>query len=172
MHAETLKTVTKWDSGAKGPITRVTYCDANHMVAAGFSILCRVYQLSGSSVSHLKDLNMHDTDIQAMAFSPDGRLLVVGVGSGKLYIWNTSQTDVSLFKIATNHASYIKDIKFSTSGRFMVTSAALSMRVWDVQSDMTLKCTYYAPVNSASFLNDSIVIAGEATGNRKYLKFL
>lgn len=73
--------------------------------------------------------------------------------------------------MAADHASYIKDIRFSPSGNFMATSAGLSMRVWDVKNGVVLLCTYYAPVNSASFLNDSVVIAGEATGNRKYLQF-
>ena len=126
---------------------------------------------SGSSVNLLADLTDHDADILECSFSPDGRYLVNGGGSGKLYIWDTSSKEIRLFKVATEHASYIKDVRFSTSGNYLVTTAGLSMRVWDVKNNFDLFCTYYAPVNCASFLNDGVIIAGEATGNRKYLQF-
>lgn len=118
----------------------------------------------------MKDLD-HELEINEIAFSPDGTYLVTGVGSGKLYIWKTADKNTPLFKVKTEHASYIKDITFSTSGNYCATSAGLSMRIWDVKNDMNLLCTFYAPVNCSTFLSDSVVIAGEATGNKKYLQF-
>ncbi|XP_045175580.2 NACHT domain- and WD repeat-containing protein 1-like isoform X2 [Mercenaria mercenaria] len=165
--------ILKWKSRSGGAITRVAACNAGgkYMIAACFGTVCQVWEFNGSSVNLVGDMSDHDTDIYDVAFSPDGHYLVNGVGSGKLYIWDTSNKNISLFRIATEHASYIKDIKFSTSGNYLVTSAGLSMRVWDVKDGMSLLCTYYAPVNCASFFNDSVVIVGEATGNRKYLQF-
>ena len=113
----------------------------------------------------------HDSNIQACAFSPNGKILVAGTNSGWLYAYNTSRDDCQLLTVVKDHASYIYDIVFSTSGSLMVSTACLSMRVWDVDESIGLKCTYYAPVNRSGFIDDHSVVVGEATGKQLFLSF-
>ena len=133
--------------------------------------MCFVFYYSASHCVHVKDLVEQDSEIQTCAFSPDGRVLVVGTNSGWLYAYNTSRDDVQLMTVTKDHASYILDISFSSCGTLMASSASLGMRIWDVGETITSKCTFYAPVNRADFVNEHTVVVGEATGKQLFLSF-
>ncbi|KAL4224823.1 hypothetical protein ACF0H5_015519 [Mactra antiquata] len=163
----------EWIFGNGKLIQGVAVSHQSNKVAACTEKDCIIWKInSNKTTTKVKDVVGHDSHICVMAFSPDGKMLVTGVNSGKLFIWDTSSDNVTLHSIKNEHAQdYIKDITFSASGNYCATSAGSNLRIWDVRNDMQLLCTYYAPTNCASFLNDNVVIAGEATGNKKYLQF-
>ena len=130
-----------------------------------------MFIFSDNHCTHITDIKDIKSAITVSEFSPCGSKLCVGLNSGKIYVFDADANYVKLKTILTDHESYVKDIKFSTSGKHMVTSAGLSMRIWDVTNDVTLKSTYYSPVNCATFVGDDIILAGEATGNLKMLTF-
>ena len=116
----------------------------------------------------IKVISDLDSPVTVCTISPDGKYLTIGVDSGKIYIWKLSGDSVDRMMTITTHTAYIKDIEFNETGTRMVTTGDLSLRIWDVEANFKMISAYYAPVNAASFLGD-IVLAGEATGNLKYL---
>jgi WD40 repeat protein len=70
-----------------------------------------------------------DRSIDAVAFSPDGKSIIVGTNSGVVKIWkNGTTTDL------VGHKSSISQIRFNHTGKFMATSSFdRSMRLWNME---------------------------------------
>jgi len=127
---------------------------------------------SGGQLKEVQELPDLPSKCQTLEFSPDGKSLVYGSVSHTIHVWSVTNGKATLSTVLTDHHSYISDIKFSPSGKFMLSSAAFDLRVWDVSRGFQLVSVYYAPVNCAAFVNDNVILAGEATGNLLQLKFL
>ena len=116
----------------------------------------------------MKELDEFGDSILVCVISHDGKYLAFGLDSGEVHIWKLSNDSVDHLTTLTTHTAYIKDIEFNESGTRMLTTGDLSLRIWDVEANFKMISVYYAPVNNACFLGD-VVLAGEATGNLKYL---
>lgn len=126
-----------------------------------------------STDSDVIELTGHTTPLYKNEYSSDGRLLVSGDNSGKLLVWECN-SGYSKSHTLGLHTAYIKDITFSPSGKYMGTAADLSVRVWDIGNNFALKSVYFGPTNCSAFVsdgeNETIVMAGMATGKLKKLK--
>jgi WD40 repeat protein len=94
--------------------------------------------------------------VQAVAFSPDGRLLVTGDASGKGEIWNVS--DAKLVADLIGHSGAINSAAFSSDGKLVATASSdNTARVWDPntgQCRLVLK-GHTRPINAVAFSPDS-----------------
>lgn len=106
--------------------------------------------------------------VSVCTLSPDGVHLAIGLDSGEIYIGKLSENTIDQIITIKTHTAYIKDIEFNETGSRMLTAGDLSLRIWDVEANFRMISAYYAPVNTACFLGNAI-LAGEATGNLKYL---
>lgn len=132
--------------GHKGDIRAVAISPDGHWLATG----------SGATVSHgtawhgtvrLWDLTAPDPiearivlwpqagSITAIAFSPDNRWLVAGIGGyGTVFLWELTDPDLAAEPLVLHgHGAQIWGIAFSPSSRWLVTgSADGTARVWDL----------------------------------------
>ena len=70
------------------------------------------------------------------------------------------------------HHTIIRDMAFSSDGRFLVTTAVeMCLRLWNVTDGFTLYATYYGPINYLAFAGNNWFYVGDATGNRRKLQF-
>ncbi|WAR09807.1 NWD1-like protein [Mya arenaria] len=122
-------------------------------------------QTDGHPVVHVT------SSCNALEFSKDGTYFVYGSSAHDVIIWEISAKGATLMNTLTSHHSYIMDVKFSPTGRYMLSSSATDLRVWDVHEGFRMVCVYYAPVNCAAFVEDHVILGGEATGNLLQLKF-
>jgi serine/threonine-protein kinase len=73
------------------------------------------------------------TGATAVAFSPDGSLLVAGQWNGKLSIWDASSTTALTVAPVPVHASMIFDLAFSPDGKQIVTASKDgTVKLWDL----------------------------------------
>ncbi len=72
---------------------------------------------------------MHDSDVYSLAFDPlDPRALVVGVGSGKVYLWGVKNAVAKAglnevpepFSVMNSSSEAIRGVQFTPDGRFLV----------------------------------------------------
>lgn len=104
-------------------------------------------------------------------YSPDNVYLVTTDQTGKTKVWLVER-DYSLVKSLMGHVSMMRDMAFSPSGRYFATVAVeMSLRIWDVSDKFNMICAWYGPVNQLGFIDENVLILGEATGNKRTVQF-
>lgn len=95
------------------------------------------------------------TDLQSLAFSPDGHLLAVGnANSNRFEVW-----DLASHKVKWELDGSSESVAFSPDGKVLVTGAVHdASRVWDVASGREIKV--FAKVDKAVFSPDGRWLAG------------
>jgi WD40 repeat protein len=68
----------------------------------------------------------------AVAFSPDGRLLATGGGSGEIKLWN-AETGKRDGASLTAVAGWVTGMQFDPTGRLLAATGDGTIRVWDVE---------------------------------------
>ena len=80
-----------------------------------------------------KTLTGHGDDVNSVAFSPDGRLIVTGSWDATAKIWD-AKTGEEL-KILSGHENTINAASFSPDSRWIVTASGdNTAKIWDVQT--------------------------------------
>jgi len=106
-----------------------------------------------------------------LLYSPDAQFLMTSTITGRIRLWNAN-TD--LYKSSADlrgHTTSIKDAAFSPDSRFLATSAVeMAVHVWDVAAGGRIHAAWYGPINCLDFISNDLLVVGEATGNRRYLR--
>ena len=80
---------------------------------------------------------LHDQDatFQCAAFSGDSELLATGCSDGSLQVWNLLAADVAQSRMALRgHTKPVEFIEFDRSDRWLVSSSANSVRLWEMDA--------------------------------------
>jgi WD40 repeat protein len=63
--------------------------------------------------------------IHSLAYSPDGQLLAVGTGDGKVHLWRVA--DHQPHAVLHGHTNIVQSIAFSPNSRLLVSGAVFSL---------------------------------------------
>ncbi|HLO51732.1 MAG TPA: NB-ARC domain-containing protein, partial [Kamptonema sp.] len=73
------------------------------------------------------------TNVLALAFSPDGKLLATGDANGEIRLWLA--VDSTLLRIYEGHAGWVNSIAFSANGKWLCSgSSDGTVKIWDVET--------------------------------------
>ena len=101
-------------------------------------------------------LRGHGDLVNAVAFSPDGRLLVSAGRDHDVIVWNVADGEI-VHRFPEAQSGSVADARFSPDGRWIVTAGPKSARLWSVEDGRPL--TYlYGPkplLTAAAFDPDS-----------------
>jgi eukaryotic-like serine/threonine-protein kinase len=122
-----------------------------------------------SSRQLLKTLVGHSSDVRAIAFSPDGKLLASGSFDDTIKLWDvTTWTEV-----ASLRTHKVQGIAFSPDGKRLASGGRdKTIKIWDVATRQEL-CSLTTPVevNAVAFSPDNKVLAAASSDNKVRLWF-
>lgn len=83
--------------------------------------------------------NLMLNQVTALAFSPDGRLLIWGHGSGAIYLWDLVQGNAA--GRLDGHNNWVMGMAFSPDGHHLASASVdQTIRVWDLDARTELRC--------------------------------
>ncbi len=89
----------------------------------------RLRTASGSRV-----LEGHKDDVNSVAFSPDGRLLVSAGRDHDVIVWDVAMGHEA-YRIEEAQSASVEDARFSPDGRWLVTAGPKSARLWTADGE-------------------------------------
>ncbi len=100
----------------------------------------------------------HQDDVQAVAFSSDGKYLVTAAWDKTVRLWDVA-TGEEVTRLT--HEKEVNDVAFSSDGKYLVTAAwDKTVRLWDVAtSQEAARLTYEKEVNDVAFSPDGKYLA-------------
>jgi WD40 repeat protein len=105
----------------EGPVAVAFAPDGRHFAAAGFAGAIRVWDADNSGRRRLLiDFGRRGGGIQALAFSPDGKLLACSVG-GDIRLLN-AETGAAVGKIEHAHEQEILNLAFGLDGKTLISA--------------------------------------------------
>jgi WD40 repeat protein len=108
--------------------------DGRHAVTASYDGTLREWDIATGKQQRMLKVG---ADAYGLGFSPDGRLLLAGIGAdGPVTIW-----DAATFEKRgelRGHTGYIQDIEFGPNGRVLTSSGDGTAKVWDLASRRVL----------------------------------
>jgi WD40 repeat protein len=106
--------------------------DAALALGAGSNGEVAFWQLSEEEASILWQVNLNDSSVTAIAFTPDGSLIAVGTGNGAFFLLDaeTGETVAEL-----EHENGIDDLVFTPDGELLISSGGTYLKVWGVPTN-------------------------------------
>lgn len=115
------------------------------------------------------------SDITALAYSPDGRLLVAGLQDGGLKLWKAGRSGplsvingLATFSRLPGHAGSVTALAFSPDSQLLATAGADKLiKLWDMKTlqDAGTLQGHGAPIRAVVFAQDGMLLAsGDSKG--------
>ena len=95
---------------------------------------------------------MHDHEVSAVTFAPDGEAFATGSSDGTVRIWNRAHPRLSEPKVRL--AASVRSIRFSPDGRWLAIGSVDDVaRIWDTRTQALVGCPlqHRRPVNDITF---------------------
>jgi WD40 repeat protein len=81
-------------------------------------------------------LSGHKNDVNSVAYSPDGRIIVSGSDDNTIRIWD-AHTGAEIREPLTGHTGWVRSVAYSPNGQNIVSGADdKTIRIWDVQPNI------------------------------------
>jgi eukaryotic-like serine/threonine-protein kinase len=117
------------DPGQSAPTAGLAFSPDNRQLAAvSYNSLARVYDLPDGSERY--SLNTFSLHLDSVAWSPDGRRLVIGASDGTARIWALDATPPREIAVLPGHTNSVDAAAFTADGNTLVTVSSDSLRVW------------------------------------------
>lgn len=95
----------------------------------------RIFDLATLKPEPLKELRgSHDGKIQAVAFSPDGKVCATASDRRDIVFWDVDSGE-ALYKLAAAHRGPVTEIRFTPQGRLVSVGRDNAVRVWELGKD-------------------------------------
>ena len=124
LDTKTVRTTFKTEWGlsalAFSPNSKLLACGDDYGVVNLWKVTDKQQGLAGKIIQNLSTLKLtkHREEIVALAFSPDGKMLLSGSKDGTVRAWDT--TTGQQHYICTGHVSDVKDIAVSAEGNTLI----------------------------------------------------
>ena len=132
---------TYFETGASIQTTAFSPVNTSLVASAGEDNTIKLWDLSDDTVTTLRG---HTDVVNAVQFSPDGRLLASGSDDATLRLWNVRQKrEIATLEHITDWArSQIKAVAFSSDGQTLL-SAGMHVKLWNVQNHQEIATLRY-----------------------------
>lgn len=168
-----------WDAQSGARKAKIRRAHSHHVYAVAFSPDEKKRLVSASwdktvkiwDVSNLGDIKLfktleHPSDVNAAAFSPDGKLIATGSDDGVARIWD-ADTGERLAELSPPHRRFVYGVAFSPDGmRLATASLDHGARIWDISSLSAIKdlktLAHRWEVNGVAFIGSDgkLVVTG------------
>lgn len=125
----------------------ITYSpDATTLATGSTDNIVRLWRISDGALtqtltekgSFLQGLTRKPEGVNAVIFSPNGKMLASGSNDGRVRLWDIK--DGTLFKILKGHTDSVLSVAFAPSGEILASGSADStIRLWDVNDGALLQ---------------------------------
>jgi WD40 repeat protein/energy-coupling factor transporter ATP-binding protein EcfA2 len=137
------------------------WVDADTRTQVELTLLNTVHNVAAPNT-----LGGHAKFVNAVSFSPDGKILASASTDNTVKLWDTSTHKV--IKTLTGHTNWVFGVSFSPDGK-MLASASVdkTVKLWDTSTHKVIKTLtgHINWVNSVSFSPDSKMLASGSTDN-------
>ncbi len=146
--------------GPRAPIKRARGAGGAEAEAIGSRV--RLRTADGKTIL----LRGHADLVNAVDFSPDGKLLVTAGRDHDVIVWDASSGKI-VHRFPEAQSASVADARFSPDGRWIVTAGPKSARLWNVSDGTSLMYLYgpKPPLTAVAFEPDSrTVVTREGSG--------
>ena len=109
-------------------------------------------------------LEGHSDDVNSVAFSRDGKLLVTASRDKDARVWDAATGQ--LVQLLRGHFGPVAAASFSPDGRWVVTAGPHSAGLWEVSSGRLVHYLrgHSAPLVAASFVSNEMITSEDTSG--------
>jgi len=164
---EILQTLPPQTGSRRRPIGRAIFSPSGEQLAtASTDDSVWIYQADGATVRRLFEMEgrqgprkVHDSDVQDMAFSPDGRYLISADQDGQVVRWGLGEDTSTL--VLGSHEQTVVTVRISPDGTQALTASLdRTARLWDIESGKQLATfSHDGALSGAGFTADGARIA-------------
>ncbi len=104
-------------------------------------------------------LHGHEQNVSAVAFSPDGKLIVSGSVDNTVRLWDTQGNSIG--EPLRGHKNYVSSVAFSPNGKIIASSSYdNTVRLWDIQGNSIGEPLrgHEGAVKSVAFHPDGLIV--------------
>jgi WD40 repeat protein len=115
--------------GHKDRVNSVVFANDQLLASGSLDNSVILWDLNGKIITQLQG-----TDVNSVAFSPDGKTLAGGNGDGKIHIWKILKNKIQSLKIFTGHSLAVRSLSFNKNGRILISSSKdKTINIWDLE---------------------------------------